>query len=547
MLVDNDVRGDSRVQKVARSAAAAGWEVILLGERRDAPLETWKIGDAEVRLVPVGNQLALLPALFTRPLLRRPLAYPPGRTANYRLTLARARRADVGARISAVRARRRAGGSRAREVVGLAPLAVPWAAARVAHRWARFRTEEARRVKEARRNERALLNTLPIAFWKLVLGRRAWRRLDPSLWQWELAFGSVIDSLKPDIIHAHDFRMVGVGARAVMRARARGRQVKLVWDAHEYVPGLRPRPGTPRWLPALVAHEKEYAPHADAVVTVSTSLAELLQKEHKLPAVPAVVMNAPVCAPSEEERAEPVPDLRQLCGIGPDTPLLAYCGGITPVRGVDLMLDTLPELPGLHLALVSLHPNGKNPAAEQAYQRAEELGVADRVHLLPYVPHWQVSAFLATADAAVSPLHHLPNHEIALSNKFFEYSQARLPLIVSDVRTMAEMVRATGQGEVFRAKDAADYVRAVKAVLADPARYRAAYDRPGLLEQWTWEAQAAVLDQVYSELLPDRPGTARPAAAPVAPADQPEVVEAAEAAAAPTAPRPRQAEVGSVQ
>ena len=31
MLVDNGVQGDSRVQKTARSAAEAGWDVVLLG------------------------------------------------------------------------------------------------------------------------------------------------------------------------------------------------------------------------------------------------------------------------------------------------------------------------------------------------------------------------------------------------------------------------------------------------------------------------------------------------------------------------------------
>jgi glycosyltransferase involved in cell wall biosynthesis len=123
--------------------------------------------------------------------------------------------------------------------------------------------------------------------------------------------------------------------------------------------------------------------------------------------------------------------------------------------------------------------------------------------VLPYVPYRQVASFLAAADGAVSPLLHDLNHEIALSNKFFEYSHARLPIIVSDVRTMAETVRSTGQGEVFRAGDVADYTRAVNAVLADPERYRAAYDKPGLLEGWTWEAQAQVLDQVYRRVLDD--------------------------------------------
>ncbi|MEK8143210.1 hypothetical protein NKH18_16640 [Streptomyces sp. M10(2022)] len=33
MLVDNGVKGDSRVQKAARSAADAGWDVVLFGSR----------------------------------------------------------------------------------------------------------------------------------------------------------------------------------------------------------------------------------------------------------------------------------------------------------------------------------------------------------------------------------------------------------------------------------------------------------------------------------------------------------------------------------
>ena len=73
--------------------------------------------------------------------------------------------------------------------------------------------------------------------------------------------------------------------------------------------------------------------------------------------------------------------------------------------------------------------------------------------------------------------------------KFFEYSHARLPIVVSDVKTMAEAARATGQGEVFRAQDVGDYVRAVQTVLADPGRYRAAYTVPGLLEKQTWHTR----------------------------------------------------------
>jgi glycosyltransferase involved in cell wall biosynthesis len=174
------------------------------------------------------------------------------------------------------------------------------------------------------------------------------------------------------------------------------------------------------------------------------------------------------------------------------------------------MVEALPKLPGVHVAFVVGKVTAPYVAGLQ--KRAAELGAADRLHVVPYVPHWEVVPFLAGADVGVIPIQHFPNHEIALITKFFEYSHARLPIVVSDVRTMSETVTKTGQGEVFRADDVDDYARAVTAVLADTARYRAAYADPDLLSSWTWSAQAEILDGVYQRLLPDR--TIDPADAP---------------------------------
>ena len=75
MLVDNAVKGDSRVQKTAQSAADAGWEVFLIGLRgRGAVEDTWRIGGAEVRLVQVSTPLGQHPSLFRRS-WRRPWAW----------------------------------------------------------------------------------------------------------------------------------------------------------------------------------------------------------------------------------------------------------------------------------------------------------------------------------------------------------------------------------------------------------------------------------------------------------------------------------------
>ncbi|KKK05442.1 glycosyltransferase [Micromonospora sp. HK10] len=499
MLVDNGVHGDSRVQKAAQSAAEAGWEVILLGRSPGGPPQTWRLGRAEVRLVDMPDPLARRRHEFRRAWLRWPLAYPPNGIAAHRAQQAKAWLADLRLRRAtltlAARAGQRVPAWRWQLLRG------EQLAAQTLRRWVSFRYWQLTRARTGRKL-RSPWDRAYTRFWQTVKGDGAWRRLEPGLWDYELAFGPVIDELRPDLIHAHDFRMLGVGARAKIRAALDGREIKLVWDAHEFLPGVRPWHDNARWRPANQAHEREYAPYADAVVTVSDGLAELLQREHGLAQPPEVVLNAPAARSVDLDPAAPAPDLRARCGIGPDVPLLVYSGAAGPQRGLDTMVAALPQLPGVHVALVVNKPDG--PYLVEVLARAARLGVADRVHALPYVSHWQVVPFLSAADAGVIPIHHWPNHEIALITKFFEYSHARLPLVVSDVKTMAGTVRDTGQGEVFRAEDVADYVRAVRAVLADPDRYRAAYDRPGLLESWTWEAQAEVLDAVYRRLLPGR-------------------------------------------
>jgi glycogen(starch) synthase len=506
MLVDNTVHADSRVQKEAGSAADAGWDVVLLGKSADKAQHTWAIGGATVLLVPVPNPLAQRRHELRRAPLRRPLAYPYG-LARIRRQQMRAwhadltvRRARLSAELVAGRSSRSVRLARAR----LLPALLGWS---IASRWVGLRARHSRSFRESQRSMDGLVDRFTTAFWRALMGDRAWRRLDPHLWDYELAFGQVIDKLRPDLIHANDFRMLGVGARATFRARGQKQQVFLVWDAHEFLPGIKPWVAHPRWHLAQCAHEREYAGVADAVVTVSETLAGMLVEEHGLTKRPTVVLNTPDAQTASPDPTRPVPDLRALCGIGADVPLLVFSGAAAPQRGLGIMVEALVALDGVHVALVVLRAGSTeiSPYVQELVSRAAELGVTDRVHVLPYVPHDQVVPFLSPADIGVIPIHHWPNHEIALITKFFEYSHARLPIVVSDVKTMADMTRKTGQGEVFVASDLDDYVRAVKSILADPRRYRAAYDAPGLLDVWTWEAQAEALDRVYTDLLPDQP------------------------------------------
>ena len=109
--------------------------------------------------------------------------------------------------------------------------------------------------------------------------------------------------------------------------------MKVVYDAHEYVPGLsRYHPRTPRFIAAWAQHEREYIRSADRVITVSPAIARRLQTEHRLDREPTVIINTP----SQFEGTADVDDLRSQVGLADDVPLLVYSGGVTRARGVEI-------------------------------------------------------------------------------------------------------------------------------------------------------------------------------------------------------------------
>lgn len=330
---------------------------------------------------------------------------------------------------------------------------------------------------------------------------RGWDQGGAYLWSaaqrdFRTTYGSELIRLKPDVIHCHDPRMLPVAFAAAARVRAStGRACEVVYDSRENFAGVPAENVTlNRYHQRLLRMERRLAPKAAAVLTVSEDTASALAARLDLPEEPVVVLNAPVFG------AQPVGEVRDLradCGIGPDTPLMVYPGAATAPRGVDTMIEALAVHPRLHAALVVVP--FPHPREDELRALATSLGVADRLHVLPPVPADHVPAYLSGADVAVSPILKGPaNHEAALPNKLFEMLHSGLPIVTSDIRAMSAFVRDHEVGLVFRSGDAADLVRAVEGVLANPQSFADPTARRLLVEQWSWQSQEKPLAAAYA-------------------------------------------------
>ena len=330
-----------------------------------------------------------------------------------------------------------------------------------------------------------------LRYYKRRLEARTIGKRDPGIPNYKRALNAIKGLAlleKPDVIHAHDYTALPIAGALVELLMQAGHECKLVYDAHEYVPGVSHL--TKPLMNLYIGQERKYVKLSSAVLSVSEGMSDLLIPHLEISTRPAIVANDPLV--EGQQRSER--DLRSDIGIGPDIPLMVYSGAVAPQRGIQTAAQALRDLPGVHLVVIA---NPKNQTVIDL--KAKFSDVSDRFHIQPYVPNEQLVSYLSGATVGLIPIVHKQNHEISLITKFGEYMQARLPMIVSDVRTMSAEVRRLKNGEVFIAEDVSDFVRAARLVLADPSKYSNVYT-PEILQERSWERQAQNLLRIYNDI-----------------------------------------------
>ena len=484
MLVTNDVTGDSRVQKSASAVAAAGYRVTVVGLSLGPERTEEQLGDVLIVRVPVRfpfRKAAKAETTAEEPKRLRLLAIGQ---AEHRTRIRRRR-----VRIAALRLA-------VEPLDGRRPGLI-----RRAFLWARIALLRRAGDRDRARTDRRLARLDGESSRPFGGRRHTWHEELPVLVDFLLGYAPVVRGLRPDIIHAHDYSTIAIAADVASLLRAEGNPVKWLYDAHEYVRGL-PRLTNPV-LRASVELEGAHIRDADAVITVSPVLSRHLAAEHRLREEPAVVLNAP---PLEAFDPGAAYSVRRAAGVAEGIPLLVYSGNVKPERGVDTLVRALPEMPGVHCAVVA---RTDNPTVLELKRMAAELDCADRLHVVPYVPADKVSTYLRTADVGVHTIRRSGNADIALPNKMFEYFQALLPMVVSDARAMKQFTEEHGTGEVFEVGDASASPVRVRRCLRTRTATEPAH-RSGVPHRYSWEAQARELVKVYERLVPPAPRPAAP-------------------------------------
>lgn len=286
-----------------------------------------------------------------------------------------------------------------------------------------------------------------------------------------------------DLVHAHSPFVTGwMGA-----SYARRRNIPLVFTYHtrldayaHYAPFDRAT--TER---AMVELTRRYANAADAVI-VPTNAMESRLRELGVRAPIAVVPSAIDVGRFAAGRRSAL--VRARLGADGDAPLALVVSRLGMEKNLELVLDALPHIPELRLAIV-----GEGPHRAALEQRAGRLGVAARVRFAGPLARERLPDVYASADAFV-----FPSTTDTQGLVLAEALAAGLPVVAADSEASRDVLAGAGRLVTSDAGALAAAIRDALAAGRDQSAVHLAFSR------FTVEMQTRRILELYREVLAAR-------------------------------------------
>lgn len=266
--------------------------------------------------------------------------------------------------------------------------------------------------------------------------------------------------------------LVGVALATKLRRR------KLVYDSHELfteLPELVNRPKTKRIWQTI---ERIFVPKVDAAYTVCQSIANIYNSLYNKNF--AVVRNVPqyINAQSPERQKN----------------VLMYQGALNVGRGIDLMIETMRLLPNCELWIA-----GSGDVEQQLRAQANAQTDGGKVVFLGKLSPSELRTYTNKATIGLSLEEDLGlNYHYALPNKLFDYIQARIPVIVSNLPEMRAIVEQYKIGTVLTNRTPQALAQTVEQMLQISDTYTNNISLAA--SELCWQNEEKTLIDIYNQL-----------------------------------------------
>ncbi|MBN1158776.1 MAG: glycosyltransferase [Bacteroidales bacterium] len=265
---------------------------------------------------------------------------------------------------------------------------------------------------------------------------------------------------------------------------SRIRKRTVIYDSHEYfteVPELIGRNLVKNIWQLL---ERMILPKIRYAYTVSESIAKAYQQKYGINMY--VIRNLPWRL---KKSVDPEKMIKK-----DNEQMILYQGSLNRGRGLELAILATGYLHDTKLVII-----GTGDVEHELKSLAEIHGLQNKVLFLGRIPQDQLMQYTIQADAGISLEEQSGlNYTYALPNKLFDYIQAGIPVIVSDLPEMASIVIRYEIGVVSKARDPEALAGIFREALWNPEKRRIWKDNlMKAAKELCWEREEPKLIELY--------------------------------------------------
>jgi len=260
---------------------------------------------------------------------------------------------------------------------------------------------------------------------------------------------------------------------------------KLVYDSHELfteVPELINRPFQQNfWLKI----EKNILPKLKNSYTVCDSIAMHYKKKYSVNF--QVIRNVPIQIKNVLEISFPFETYGKK--------IILYQGALNKGRGLELMIDTMQYIENSILVII-----GSGDIENSIKAQVQNLNLKNKVKFIPRKIPIELKKMTQLADLGISIEEDLGlNYKYALPNKLFDYIQAQIPVLVSDLDEMKQIVQKYNFGEVIIDRNPEALATQINALLLKNKDFYAKQLQKASVEL-CWENESKKLMKIFESI-----------------------------------------------
>ncbi len=297
-----------------------------------------------------------------------------------------------------------------------------------------------------------------------------------------------------NIIRDHDIDVV-VGAHvlagtAMVRA-AKKFDVPVVFDLKDWFPdsaaAYYKNPAL-KWLlrEGVLAITRYNLDQSDIITTVSPGLVEKLRSYGYEAELITNGVNTDLFRPMDGT------EVRSALGIAPDAFVIGFAGAVERWYALDEVIRAFPEIIARHKNAELLIVGGSlfTDYIDELHTLAGDLGISKRVHFTGTVDYSDLPGYIAPMDLCLIPLSPPQWVDIALPNKYFEYSACGKTILSTPIPDMLRM----GGDHIAVYRDREEFLERIDELAL--ARGGGATG----MEEHSWKRKAEAFEKIFARL-----------------------------------------------